>query len=69
MMAREYSKRPSEIVFIDDEYTAYCFDDAAFYLLAEATRNDGSLDWSKFKWHTDKLKSNKDLMRFIEQHS
>ena len=29
-MAREYHKRPSEILSIDDEYVAYCFDQAIF---------------------------------------
>lgn len=27
-MAKMYNKRPSEIAAIDDEYTAYCLDEA-----------------------------------------
>jgi len=28
MLAKSYNKLPSEIMNIDDEYTAYCFDEA-----------------------------------------
>ncbi len=35
MSAKRFSKRPSEIVCISDSYTAWCFDEAALYLLAK----------------------------------
>lgn len=31
-MARQYRIRPSEILNIDDEYTAFCFDEACAYI-------------------------------------
>lgn len=68
MMAREYQKRPSEILFIDDEYAAYCFDEVAYCLLAEATEKDGRLNWNKFRWVSTEKKTNKDLIEFIKAH-
>ena len=36
MMSKTYRVRPSEIIRItDDEYTAYCFDEACAYFLSE----------------------------------
>ena len=32
-ISNEYKSRPSEIMCIEDEYTAYCFDEACFYIL------------------------------------
>lgn len=32
-MAESYKCRPSEIMFMEDPYTAYCFDEACAYLL------------------------------------
>ena len=31
-MSKLYHKRPSEIIFLDDEYTSYCFDEACAYI-------------------------------------
>lgn len=31
-MSKLYYKRPSEIIFLKDEYTAYCFDEACAYI-------------------------------------
>lgn len=67
-MAREYQKRPSEMVGISDEYLAYCFDEVAFYLLAEAMDKEGKLNWKRIKWVTDKPQSNTDLMEFMKKH-
>lgn len=65
MMAKTYQTRPSEIMGISDAYAAYCFDEAALFLLAEATGKDGELNWNKFRWRGAKAKSNKDFIRFI----
>lgn len=69
MMSKEYRKRPSEILGLDDEYIAYCIDEVAFHLLSEATEKDGKLNWNKFRWKNSENKTNKDLMEFIRQHS
>lgn len=31
-MARDYRKRPSDLLHIDDPYTAYCLDEACFLI-------------------------------------
>lgn len=32
-MSRQYGCQPSEILFLDDEYTAYCFNEACFFIM------------------------------------
>ena len=40
MMSKTYQVRPSEIIRIeDDEYAAYCFDEACAYFLSELSEN------------------------------
>ena len=40
MMSKTYQVRPSEIIGMkDDEYTAYCFDEACAYFLSELSEN------------------------------
>lgn len=65
MMAKNYRVRPSELLGIEGEYAAFCFDEAAFYMLAEATDKDGKINWNKFKWRGGK-KTNEDFIRYIE---
>lgn len=33
MVSNRYKIRPSEILKIDDEYTAYCFDEVCAYIM------------------------------------
>lgn len=66
--AKEYNKRPSEIMGIKNDHAAYCFDEVALYLRARATDNEGRLDWSRIKWHDGKS-TNMDLVNFIKSHS
>ncbi len=71
IMAKHYRKRPSEILNIDNDYLAYCFDEVALYLESEATDNNGNINWNRIRWEDDKGKSNnsnKDLMDFIRKH-
>lgn len=35
MMAKRFGKLPSEILNIEDEYTAFCFDEACVYIMCE----------------------------------
>jgi hypothetical protein len=35
-----YNKRPSEIMNIDDDYTAYCFDEACAFITTEIERGE-----------------------------
>lgn len=54
---------------IDNDYLAYCFDEAALYLEAEATNDKGEINWNRIRWKGEKKKSNKDLMEFIKKHN
>lgn len=67
-MAKHYKKRPSEILNIENDYLAYCFDEVALLLEAEATNKEGELNFEKIKWKDNKKKSNKDLIKFIMKH-
>lgn len=68
-MAKRYKKRPSEILNIDNDYLAYCFDEIALFLEAEATNKEGEINWNKIRWKDNKKKTNKDLIAFINKHS
>lgn len=49
-MSKLYHKRPSEIIFLEDSYTSYCFDEACAYIISRIKdgekpvfeRNEGS---------------------------
>ncbi len=71
-MARAYQKRPSEILCIDDEYIAYCFDEVAMLYTAKAIDDKGKLKWNRIKWedkHEGSKNGNKELIEFIKKHS
>lgn len=34
-ISRQFKKRPSEVIEVEDEYTAYCFDEACSYILGK----------------------------------
>lgn len=68
MMAREYQKRPSEIMGINNDYVAYCFDEVALFLRYQATDDNGNINWNRIRWKGEKKKSNKDLIEFIKNH-
>ena len=68
IMAKRYNKRPSEIMNIDNDYLAYCFDEVALYFEVQATDDKGHINWNRIRWKDDKKKSNKDLMDFIQKH-
>lgn len=69
IMAKRYQKRPSEIMNIDNDYLAYCFDEAALFLEAQATDDKGEINWNRIRWKGEKKKSNKDLIKFIQKHN
>lgn len=70
ILANKYRERPSEILGIDNDYLAYCFDEAALYLESEAMDEKGQVNWNKIRWKDEKeKKSNKDLIKFIQKHN
>lgn len=67
IMAKKFYKRPSEILKIDDDYIAYCFDEVSLYIEGLAINKKGELDWDLINW-TDDIKSNEKLIEFINSH-
>ncbi len=68
ILAKEYKVRPSEMVGISDDYLAYCFDEVAFYLTAEAMGKDGHPNWNKLRWQGEKQNNNAKLVEFIKRY-
>ncbi len=68
MMAKRYQKRPSEILNIDNDYLAYCFDEVALYLELEALDDKGNYNWNKFRWKDKETGTNKDLIQFVQNY-
>ena len=65
ILADQYQKRPSEILGVDDDYLAYCIDEASLRLKAEAMTDKG-VDWNRLRWSdAAPKKTNQDLMDFI----
>lgn len=54
---------------IDNDYLAYCFDEAALFLEAQATDDKGQVNWNRIRWKGEKKKSNKDLIEFIKKYN
>lgn len=38
--ARKFKKLPSEVICCEDEYTAYCFDEACSYILSRIEQGE-----------------------------
>lgn len=66
-MAKEYNKRPSEILFIDDPYTAFCLDEACIEFFNNWNHEKNK--WSTPpKWVEEKQKkNNRDFIREIKK--
>lgn len=69
IMANKYGKRPSEMLGIDNDYLAYCFDEVALFLEVQATDDKGQINWNRIRWKGEKKKSNKDLIEFIKKYN
>lgn len=70
IMANKYGKRPSEMLGIDNDYLAYCFDEVALFLEAQATDDKGQVNWNRIRWKDEgKKESNKGLIEFIQKHN
>ena len=72
-MAEQYKKRPSEIVFIDEEYSAFCFDQVCLYLLNHCTDlKTGEIDFKKLRFknkNQNNSNSNNDFMNHIQKQN
>lgn len=66
-MARAYRIKPSSLLGLED-YAAYCFDEAAFYLLAEVPRDkNGAPQWDRLRWADKQPKGNADFIHFVQR--
>jgi len=54
---------------IDDEYLAFCLDEVALYLTAEATNKEGKTNWNRLKWRDNEKRGNQDFMKFVKKVS
>jgi hypothetical protein len=70
-MAEQYKKRPSEIVFIDDEeYTAFCFDQVCLYLLNFCTdTKTGEINFKKLKFKNNQKNNNNDFLNHVKKQA
>lgn len=65
-MAEKYGCRPSSLLGLAD-YAAYCFDEAAFYLLAKVPRSkDGAPQWGNLRWGGEKKQGNREFIAFVQ---
>jgi len=70
IMAKHYNRRPSEIMNIDNDYVAYCFDEVALFLEAEAMNDKGELNWNRIRWKDERNRNNnQELMDFMKKYS
>lgn len=56
-MSKYYNKRPSEIVGIDDTYTAYCLDEACLYISKRLKNGETPKFKKNYSSFTDLYKS------------
>lgn len=81
-MAMMYQIRPSEMMGIENDYEAFCFDEVAFALFNNALDDKGALNWNKINWAdskrsktnqenplSNKVTSNKEFVDFARQFS
>lgn len=52
-ISKVYSKLPSEVMRIDDEYTAFCFDEACEEIMYRFSKGESPTFRSKYKSFSD----------------
>ena len=57
-MAKEYNQKPSKIINIENDYIAYCFDEACIFLLSALK------DGKKLKFDGDENQNKKPMKHF-----
>ena len=45
ILAKQYQKRPREIIGVDDPYMAYCFDEACLYIQQKQESGQNAKYW------------------------
>lgn len=65
MMAKHYKMRPSQIINLNSEYEAFCFDEACSYILNELNKEDHR----EPSFDEEKPKNNDDLIEFLKSNN
>ncbi|WP_369703029.1 hypothetical protein [Clostridium moutaii] len=70
-MAKTYKTRPSQILSIEDNYTAFCFDEACDYILSELSKEKPRTPKWDYKENIDlsSNESNKDTIKWMMKHN
>ena len=56
--SRTFNSRPSQLINIEDEYVAYCFDEACAYIF-------GQLEAGKIPHYTENRRENNALQKLV----
>lgn len=68
MMAKQYKQKPSNIVNIDNDYEAFCFDEACAYILAEMQKENAKEP--NFDINVvEKPRNNADLIAYFKRNN
>lgn len=63
-IAKSFGVLPSQVVHLDNEYTAYCFDEACAYILNKMTGDDAKTP--RFEEDKDVVRNNTTLEMMLE---
>lgn len=59
--------RPSEVLNIDDDYTAFCFDEAVYFIMSELKQGNEPC-FSDVQAEISKENNNEDAIRWLMDH-
>lgn len=66
-MVNVYKVRPSELLGITDEYTAYCLDEACAYITRRIEKGDEP-NFNQFKENRNKFSSFSEMYKHIDDN-
>ncbi len=65
-MAKTYKQRPSQLLNIQSEYDAFCFDEACSYIISELSQEKPKTP----KWADEDItEKNEDTLKWIALHN
>jgi hypothetical protein len=65
MMAKHYKLRPSQIINLNNDYEAFCFDEACSYILNELNKEDAR----EPKFDVETPSNNDDLIDYFKSNN
>lgn len=63
-IAQMSGQRPSEIISVDDDYTAFCFDEAVYFIISELKKGNEPC----FSDMQQTTTNNEDAIRWLQEH-